>query len=387
MTVLALVLTAVLGLLAATLRFGGASLVRTSRAQALRDAAEGDRGAARVARLLEDRLGLQPALNIVLTALLVASTIPASWALSALLSGWGLVAAFIGLGCTLVVVGDVLPRSIGRVRPRRPAYRLSWLLGVSIRAGERATDLMLDEGDDDGGEDDAQDAEEIELITSVLEFTDAVVREVMVPRADMVTIRSTETTDRALDLVIAVGRSRVPVIGESLDDVVGVLYARDLLSLMDSGEGPQPVTRLMRPALFVPETQRISELLRELQGEKVHLAIVVDEFGSTAGLVSIEDLLEEIVGEIVDEYDVEEPMATPLAGGGYMVDGRLPVEDLSRLVGVDLPDEDWDTVGGLVLGLAGRVPSEGESFEIDGLVLVPERLQGRRVSRVRVVPR
>jgi CBS domain containing-hemolysin-like protein len=246
---------------------------------------------------------------------------------------------------------------------------------------------MLDDGDDDDDQGDAQDAEEIELITSVLEFTDAVVREVMVPRADMVTIRSTESTDRALDLVIAEGRSRVPVIGESLDDVVGVLYARDLLGLMDSGEGPQPVTRIMRPALFVPETQRLSGLLKELQGEKVHLAIVVDEFGSTAGLVSIEDLLEEIVGEIVDEYDVEEPMATPLAGGGYLVDGRLPVEDLARLVGVGLPDEDWDTVGGLVLGLAGRVPSEGETFEVEGLVLVPERVQGRRVSRVRVVPR
>jgi CBS domain containing-hemolysin-like protein len=386
-TVLALTLAAVLALLAATLRFGGASLVRTSRAQALRDAADGDRGAARVAGLLEDRLGLQPALNIVLTALLVAGTIPASWALSALLSGWGLVAAFIGLGCTLVVVGDVLPRSLGRGRPRRPAYLLSWLLGVSIRVGERATDLMLDDGDDDDDQGDAQDAGEIELITSVLEFTDAVVREVMVPRADMVTIRSTESTDRALDLVIAEGRSRVPVIGESLDDVVGVLYARDLLGLMDSGEGPQPVTRIMRPALFVPETQRLSGLLKELQGEKVHLAIVVDEFGSTAGLVSIEDLLEEIVGEIVDEYDVEEPMATPLAGGGYLVDGRLPVEDLARLVGVGLPDEDWDTVGGLVLGLAGRVPSEGETFEVEGLVLVPERVQGRRVSRVRVVPR
>jgi CBS domain containing-hemolysin-like protein len=200
----------------------------------------------------------------------------------------------------------------------------------------------------------------------------------------MVTVGAGDDTDHALDIVIAAGRSRVPVTGESLDDIVGVLYAKDLLGLMDAGAGPTSVTSIMRPAHFVPETMRVTELLRELQADKVHLAIVVDEFGGTAGLATIEDLLEEIVGEIVDEYDVEEPMITSVGVGEYLVDARLSVDDLSDFIGADLPDEGWDTVGGLLLGLAGRVPREGESFEVEGLVVTAERVQGRRVAQVRV---
>jgi putative hemolysin len=285
----------------------------------------------------------------------------------------------------LVLVGDILPRSMGRSRPRLPAYYLSALLAVAVRVGERATDLLQEDDDEDEeAETEAEEAEEIKLITSILEFGDAVVREVMVPRTDMVTVSSRDDTDQALDVVLARGRSRIPVTGDSLDEIVGVLYARDLLNLMDSGKGPLPVTGIMRPPYFVPETERVHDLLRELQREKVHLAVVVDEFGSTVGLVTIEDLIEEIVGEIVDEHDVEEPMITPVPGGGYLVNARLPVDDLADLTGVRLPEGDWDTVGGLLLGLAGQVPHIGEPFEVEGLVLAAEQVQGRRVSRVRV---
>jgi CBS domain containing-hemolysin-like protein len=386
MTGLALALSALLLLIAAALRFGGASLVRTERADALHDAAEGDRRAARVAALLENRAQIQPSLGMIHAAVLVAAAIPAAWAVSHLLSGWPLVGGFVALGIALVLAGDSFPRSWGRARPRA-AYRLARILETAVRLGERANDLIQDEEDHDEKDVDSQDSEEIELISSVLEFADAIVREVMVPRTDMVTIPAGADSERAMDLVLAEGRSRIPVTGESLDDVVGVLYARDLLGLVDSGSGPQPVETLMRPAYFVPETKRVSELLRELQANQIHLAVVVDEFGGTAGLATIEDLLEEIVGEIVDEYDIEEPMVTPLAGGGFQVDARLPVDDLSEVVGVDLPDEDWDTVGGLLLGLAGRVPREGESFEVQDLVLTAVRVQGRRVASVRVQPR
>ena len=385
MTAVAFSLSVVLTVVAAFLRFGGASLVRTPRADALHDAAEERPGADRVAELLEDRAAIQPALGIVHSALLVAAAIPAAWAFSALISGWWLAVAFVVEGVVLVFVADTLPRALGRARPRGPAYLLSRLLANAIRIGERAADLIQDDEADENGDHDDQDEEEIELISSILEFADAIVREVMVPRTDMTTIAASDDTDRALDIVIDAGRSRVPVTGDDLDDIVGVLYARDLLSLMDSGSGPVRVTRLMRTAHFVPETKRTSELLRELQADQVHMAIVVDEFGGTAGLVTIEDLLEEIVGEIVDEYDVEEPMVVPLDQGGYLVDARLSVDDLSELLGRDLPDEDWDTVGGLVLGLAGRVPIEGESFEFDRFVITAERVQGRRVSQVRVV--
>jgi CBS domain containing-hemolysin-like protein len=387
-TALALALSLVLLVLAAVLRFAGASLVWTPRAEALRDAAEGSRGAATAANLLEDRASLQPSLGVFHAAVLVAAAIPATWAVAALVSGWGLLLSLVGLGVLLVLFGDTLPRSWGRSRPRQPAYRFARLLQFAIRIGERATELLQEddgEDEDDDEDDDEQDQEEILLISSVLEFTDAIVREVMVPRTDMVTIPAGFDSDAALDVVIAEGRSRVPVTGDSLDDIVGVLYARDLLTLFDAGGDPRPVSDLMRSASFVPETKRVSELLRELQSDKVHLAIVVDEFGGTAGLVTIEDLLEELVGEIVDEYDVEEPMVTQLGAGEYLVDARLAIDDLADLVGVELPDEDWDTVGGLLLGLAGRVPREGERFDYRDVTLVAERVQGRRVSRVRVL--
>ena len=371
---------------AAALRFGGASLLRTHRADALHDAADGDEGAARVAELLEDPVSVQPSLGIVHAALLVAAAIPATWAVSARVSGGTLLASLFALGVFLVLFGDTLPRGFGRSLPQRPAYRLSRFLAVAVDVGRRAVDLIddEDEGDEDDEDEDNQDTQEIELISSVLEFTDAIVREVMVPRTDMVTVAASTRTDEALDLVLASGKSRIPVTGDDLDNVVGVLYARDLLVLMDSGEGPLPVTKVMRPVHFVPETKRVSELLRELQKSKVHLALVVDEFGGTAGLVTIEDLLEEIVGEIVDEYDVEEPMVITLDDGSLLVDARLSVDDLAELLARQLPDEGWDTVGGLMLALAGRVPEEGETFEIEGLVLIADRVQGRRVARVRV---
>jgi CBS domain containing-hemolysin-like protein len=385
-TWLALVLATVLMLAAAILRLGGASLVRTPRADAIHDAAEDVRGAGRVADLLEDRASLQPSLGVVHAALLVAAAIPGAWAMSVLASGWVLVGALIGLGILVVMVGDVLPRAWGRARPRGPAYRFSRLLGAAVRVGERATDLIQE--DEEHEEDESpQDEEEKELISQVLDFTEVIVREIMVPRTDMVTLASTADTDEALEVIISEGVSRVPISGEDADDIVGVLYAKDLLQLMDSGAGTQPVTGLTRNPHFVPESKRVSELLRELQRGQVHLAIVVDEFGSTAGLVTIEDILEELVGEIVDEYDVEEPMVVAVADGEYLIDARLPVDDLADLVGIELPDEDWDTVGGLLLGLAGRVPREGESFEYDRLVLVVEDVRGRRISHVRVSTR
>lgn len=386
MTAIALGISVVAIMAAGALRFGGASLLRTHRADALHDAADGDEGAGRVAQLLEEPVSIQPSLGIVHAALLVAAAIPATWAVTTRVSGGTLLATLFALGIFLVLFGDTLPRGFGRSLPRRPAYRLSRFLAVAVNVGRRAVDLIDDEEEDETEEteDETQDSQEIELISSVLEFTDAIVREVMVPRTDMVTVSASSRTGEALDIVLASGKSRIPVTGDDLDDVVGVLYARDLLVLMDSGEGPLPVTKVMRPVHFIPETKRVSELLRELQQSKVHLAVVVDEFGGTAGLVTIEDLLEEIVGEIVDEYDVEEPMVITLEDGSFLVDARLSVDDLSRLVDVPLPDEGWDTVGGLMLGLAGRVPEEGETFELEGLVLLADRVQGRRVARVRV---
>lgn len=386
MTTLALVIAAVLVAITGIIRAAGASLVRTPRADALHDAAEGDRRARTVAELLDDRSRLQPALGIFHTGLLVLAAIPATWAVTRVFDGWALFGALMVVGFLLVFIGDIVPRSLGRHRPQSLAYRFAWMLRPAVALGDAAADLIVDLDDVEVSEEeeDVADAEERELISHVLEFTDTIVREVMVPRTDMVTISSLVFTDEARAVVLAEGKSRVPVIGESSDDVLGVLYGRDLLMLIDTSAPNRPVTDLMRPASFVPETKRVSELLREMQGNRNHLAVVVDEFGGTAGLVTIEDLLEEIVGEIADEYDDEAPMITPLEDGGYLLDARLSVDELGGLIGVDLPDEEWDTVGGLVLGLAGRVPREGESFELNDHVFIAERVQGRRIARVRL---
>lgn len=372
--------------LAAVLRAGGASLVRTPRADALRDAAEpAAAGADKVAGLLEDRSEIQPALGTTITALIVLAVIPLTWAITDSLNGAALGVALVAMTVGLLLLVDVIPRWVGRNRPRSLAYRLASPLSVAIAIGSAAGDLIADLDEDDPVEG-PSDAEERELIMSVLEFTDTIVREVMVPRTDMVTLAEVASTDDAVDLVLESGRSRIPVTGESVDHVVGVVFGRDLLELFDREAQASSVRRIMHEAYFVPETKPISELLREMQAKQQHMAIVIDEFGGTAGLVTIEDLIEELVGEIVDEYDEEEPMVVE-ADGAWLVDARLDVDDLAELVGIELPSDEWDTVGGLVLELAGRVPEQGEAFDHDGLVFTAHSVQGRRVAKVRVTRR
>jgi CBS domain containing-hemolysin-like protein len=386
MIIIGWIVALILIALAAVLRAGGASLVRTPRADALRDAAEpAAAGADKVARLLEDRSEIQPALGTTITALIVLAVIPLTWAITDSLNGAALGVALVAMTVGLLLLVDVIPRWVGRNRPRSLAYRLASPLSVAIAIGSAAGDLIADPDEDDPVED-PSDAEERELIMSVLEFTDTIVREVMVPRTDMVTLAEVASTDDAVDLVLESGRSRIPVTGESVDHVVGVVFGRDLLELFDREAQASSVRRIMHEAYFVPETKPISELLREMQAKQQHMAIVIDEFGGTAGLVTIEDLIEELVGEIVDEYDEEEPMVVE-ADGAWLVDARLDVDDLAELVGIELPSDEWDTVGGLVLELAGRVPEQGEAFDHDGLVFTAHSVQGRRVAKVRVTRR
>jgi CBS domain containing-hemolysin-like protein len=379
-----LALALVLMLIAGTLRAGGASLVRTSRADALKAAAAGTKGAERVVRLLEDRVKLQPALGTSITFLIVLAVVPLTWVLTDTLTGWQLGVSLLLMAVALLLLVDVIPRRIGSTRPASVAYKLSLPLSLAVRFGLAAGDLIADVDDEDITEDQqAADAEERELILSVLEFTDTIVREVMVPRTDMVTISGSASTDDAVDLVLSSGRSRIPVTGDGVDQVLGVLFSRDLLELFDRELPPKRAEEVCHEPYFVPETKPISELLREMQANQQHMAIVVDEFGGTAGIVTIEDLIEEIVGEIVDEFDDEEPMVIEV-DGEFVVDARLGVDDLAALVGTDLPSDEWDTVGGLVLELAGRVPEEGERFDHDGLTFTTMEVQGRRVAKVRV---
>jgi CBS domain containing-hemolysin-like protein len=233
----------------------------------------------------------------------------------------------------------------------------------------------------------AEEEEEIEeeervLIHSVFEFGDTVVREVMVPRPDMVAIRAEATVDQALETIVKAGYSRIPIYEGDTDNITGVLYAKDLLRKTARAGGGTKVATLGRAPLFVPEQKKVAELLREMQQQRVHMAIVVDEYGGTAGLVTIEDLIEEIVGEIVDEYDQEEPLVEPIDEGTMRVDAKMPIDEVNELLGVELPHEEWDTVGGLVFGLTGRVPTVGEAVQFDSLEFRTERVTGRRIQKV-----
>lgn len=384
MTVTAFVLAGLMTLAAAILRTGGSSLVRTPRADALHDAAEGRAGAERVARLLENAELIVPSLNIVHSVLMIVAAVPATWAITTATDGWVTVALLVALVVGLSIIADLAPRTIGRSHPRSLAYRLVTVLAPAIAVGSLAAEILYEDAEEDDEEADEHDEEEVGLIESVLSFAETIVREVMVPRTDMVTIgRDAPVTD-LLDLVEEHGYSRIPVVGEGLDDVVGLVIAKDLLPRLANGTRPASISEVMRSIDHIPETKRVPELLRDMQASKSHMAIVVDEFGGTAGLVTIEDLLEELVGEIVDEYDEDELWLEELGDGSWKVDGRFSVHDLSEAIEHRLPDEEWDTVAGLVLGLAGRVPRERERFEIDGVVFTVRRVQGRRVQEVLV---
>jgi len=227
---------------------------------------------------------------------------------------------------------------------------------------------------------------ERQMISSIFEFGDTVVREVMVPRPDMVCVDADAELSAVLDLMLEQGFTRVPVIRGDIDDVVGVAHARDVMRHLrqDADRGDRRAAGVMRQALFVPESKKVAKLLPELQSAKTQMAIVVDEYGGTAGLVTMEDLLEEIVGEIADEHDRDEPSVERIDDHTLRVIARLGVDELSELLDVDLPDAEWDSVGGLVAGMLGRVPSEGDRVRLDGIELEVERMNGRRIGKILV---
>jgi len=234
-------------------------------------------------------------------------------------------------------------------------------------------------------DDEVIEHEERELIESIIEFGDTVAREVMTPRPDVVTVEHSASVTGALDVAIEHGLSRLPVLGPGEDDdVVGLAYAKDLMRAEREGGGERPVTDFLRPVRFVPENKPVSRLMREMQAEKFHLAMVANEYGAVVGLVTLEDCIEELVGEITDEYDSEGKVIQRTADGDYVIDGGTSVGDLNDLLDLELPDEDWDTIGGFVFGTLEHVPEVGESIDHDGWRFTVEEMEGRRVRRVKV---
>lgn len=275
------------------------------------------------------------------------------------------------LVAVLVLLTKVISKPFGIDPTRTPE-----LSAAEIR-------LIVEQGSQQG----VLEAEEEQMISAVMSLSDSKLHEVMVPRIDIVAIDQEATFDDAVELVLTEGHSRTPLFKESVDHIVGILYAKDLLRIIAAG-GPRPRLRdIMRPALFVPESQSVDDLLHELQRRRVHMAIVLDEYGGTAGLVTIEDLLEEIVGEIQDEFDEEEPMKVLVRDGEAILDGRADIDQLGELVTppVELEDdEEYDTVGGFVYHRIGRVPVVGDMVTVGPFSITVKKVAGRRVGKVLV---
>ncbi|PWW25097.1 CBS domain containing-hemolysin-like protein [Geodermatophilus normandii] len=384
-----------------------AALQRVSKARVEELRRDGVRRAAGLERVLDERARLV-ALLLLLRILceMVAAVLVGVVVYGMLESTWQAVLAAAGV---MTVVSYVLvgvgPRTLGRQhaypialataglvrllgRVFGPVTRLLILVGNAItpgrgyRDGPFSTEVELRELVDLAEERGVVESGERNMIHSVFELGDTIAREVMVPRTDVVWIERTKTLRQALALALRSGFSRIPVIGENVDDVVGIVYLKDLVRRSQNlGEGRGPrVEELMRSPAFVPESKPVDELLRDMQARRTHIAVVVDEYGGFAGLVTIEDILEEIVGEIADEHDaVQRPPVEHLDDGSVRITARLPVEDLAELFDVELPrDDDVETVGGLLARELGLVPIEGSAAEVAGLRLVAESTGGRR---------
>lgn len=224
--------------------------------------------------------------------------------------------------------------------------------------------------------------EEKEMIHSIFEFGDTIVREVMVPRPDMVAAKSTNSIKDVLSMIMHEGHSRIPIYTDSLDSIVGIVYAKDILKYLTEGKLDVSLESLMRPVYVIPETKKVNELLRELQRRKIHMAMVVDEYGTTVGLVTIEDLLEEIVGEIFDEYDLEETMIEQVDENTIRVDARVGLDEVTELLAITFPEFEGDTIGGFIFSLLGRIPSEGEQVPFENLLFTIEKVGGRRIRKI-----
>ena len=406
MTTLLLVVAALLVVLGGLAAGAEAALSRVSRVAADELQREGRRGAVRLQQVLADPARYLNLLTLLrVTAELVATVLVTVAMLDLFDTTWQavLVASTSMVVVSYIAIG-VSPRTLGRQHPAPialagarfvhplarvlgPLPQLLILVGNAVTPGKGfaegpfASEAELRELVDLAEENQLIEDRERVMIHSVFELGDTIVREVMVPRTDVVFIERDKTLRQALSLALRSGFSRIPVIGDGTDDVVGVAYLKDIVRrtyVHREGESVEKVESVMRPAVFVPESKPVDELLREMQAQQTHVAIVVDEYGGTAGLVTIEDVLEEIVGEITDEYDVETPMIEELPDGVLRVSTRLHLDELSERLDVELEDDDVDTVGGLLAKHLGRVPIPGAQVGVHGVELTAESAHGRR---------
>ena len=399
--------------------------VRRSRIRQLSD--DGDVRAKRVAHMVEEPAGVLATIQIGITFIGFLAAAFAGASIAGTVADWlrslGLAASAdllalllvtTGVSVVTIVFGELVPKTLALAHAERYALTLSrpvqllgrllgpvvWLLTTLTRAVTRMLGVRDVSSDDAitseellilverGSEQGTIEAEEEQMIGGVLELGEQRAHEVMVARVDMVTLEADASLDEIVQVIVSGGHSRIPVYEDNVDNIIGMLYAKDLLPYLVGEDRPPTIRDLLRTPLFVPESMLVDDLLRSLQRRRVHIAVVLDEHGGTAGLVTIEDLLEEIVGEIQDEYDVEDPMIVPLGDHEARIDGRADVDDLlehfdTKLDGDD--KEEFDTVGGLVYHYVGGVPAVGDAVDVDGLHITVEATDGRRVRTVHVV--
>ncbi|MDP9320077.1 MAG: hemolysin family protein [Chloroflexota bacterium] len=416
----------VLVVLLATLSMSEAALHAIRRPALVEELIVRGRRGQRAGRMGERRVRYLAAIQVVEFFVIFAfSGIAAAFIaprLSELLRLVGIAAVFSDLGAVVftvaalslvaVLFGLFVPRSIGARHARQvllvmvfPLELITWItrplvavlfvltrlvtapFGANPQEGtlisEEDIKALIETGEEQG----VLDVEERDMIHSVFALGDKMVHEVMVPRTDIVAIDVNTAPNEVLESVVSAGHSRIPVYEGSPDQIIGVLYVKDLFRRLARGEKDLTIRPFLRPAVFVPETKKVDELLREMQKDKVHIAIVVDEYGGTAGLVTIEDLVEEIVGEIRDEYDVENELILPVSEHEAVMDARVAFSEVQETFGIEPPDgvAEFDTLGGFVTHELGRLPKPGETVQRDGVKFVVESVDGRRVGRVRVI--
>ncbi|NOZ58301.1 MAG: HlyC/CorC family transporter [Euryarchaeota archaeon] len=402
---------ALLFLLSAFFSGSETAYLAVSRAKVKKLAKEGDPRAETLLYLIEHP-------NRVLVTILVGNNLvnitAAALATSLAISAFGSKGVGIATGVVTLVVlifGEITPKSFAATNAERvalfiarPIYFLMKLLspivlllskfakllvksfGGEVRLGPFITEeelkMLVEVGEELG----AIEKEEKEMITGIFEFGETDVREVMVPRIDMKCIPADASIEEARKLILETGHSRIPVYEGSIDNIIGILYAKDLLRYLNSKAKPRSLREILRPAYFVPETKKLDDLLREFQQNRVHVAIVVDEYGGTAGMVTLEDIIEEIVGEIKDEYDhAEEEPLERIDENQAVVDARMSIHDVNEALEISLPEDEFDTIGGLLFNTIGRIPSPGDEVEFEDAKLKVEKMRGRRIMKVRVV--
>jgi CBS domain containing-hemolysin-like protein len=403
-----LVVIIVMTFTAALLALAETSITRMTRSRAVALAQSQPKSGGRVLRIVEN---LERDLNSIYLSVNIVQTIQSALVgvLAASLFGAAGVAIGIVLNVlVLFVIAEAAPKTWALQHTERAALLTApivefagWVLrfparvligvanvilpGKGLKKGPFVTEEEILALAEEAMEHSVIEESERDLIESIIDFGDTVAREIMVPRTDMVTIGADATIAEVVDMAIEKGLSRIPVYGENTDDIAGIVYVKDAMRVEREGGGDRHVGELAHVALFVPETKRVAELLTEMQVQRTHMAIVVDEYGGTAGLVTLEDLLEELVGEIADEFDTELPNVEELPNGDVLVNASLNVDDVNNELDLELPEGTYDSLGGLVFEVLGRMPVAGDAVECAGVRLIVERVDGRRVVRVRLV--